>query len=177
MNLITQLFLLAISVASFFLFTNPHYKNVEDLKVQAAAYEKALESAKEADSIKQELIAKYNTFSADDLANLEKLLPDTVDNIRLLLDINQVANTYGSSISAIQITSNTTNANTATATDKPYGSIIIQFNVTMRYEDFIKFTQDLEQNLRITDVSALTFTGVDTGLYTYAVTLRTYWLK
>jgi Tfp pilus assembly protein PilO len=175
MNLLTIIFLLAVSVGSFFFYTNPSYKDVEGLKRTVASYEIALERAREAMKIKEVLQERYNTFSNEDFNHLQKMLPDTVDNIRLLLDINQVASSYGTSIGGIRVESDqSTNQNTDT---KPYGGITIRFRVSMTYDNFQKFLRDIEQNLRITDVSALTFASVEGGIYTYDVTLRTYWLR
>ena len=175
MNLITTLVLLGLSIGSFFMYTNPTYKKIEALRAEAAQYSAALDKAKIAEAKKEELISKYNTFSTDDLENLSKLLPDTVDNIRLLLDINQVASTYGTSITNIQVDSNQQNAS---ANDpQPYGSLLVKFSITMSYEDFQKFLRDIERNLRITDINTLSFVSTDTGLYTYDVSIKTYWLK
>jgi Tfp pilus assembly protein PilO len=175
MNALTTLALLGISIASFFVYTNPTYKSVESLKAEAAQYELALDKAKEAEVKKEELISKYNTFSADDLDNLYKLLPDTVDNIRLLLDINQVASSYGTSITNIQVDSGQTN--TQANDPRPYGSLIVKFTITLSYENFQKFLRDIERNLRVTDINTLSFISSESGLYTYEVAIKTYWLK
>ncbi len=170
--------MLALSGGSFFLYTNPHYKTIESLKKEAAAYNVALESAKQAEAKKAQLQEKYNMFTAEDFSQLQKMIPDTVDNIRLLLDINQVASNYGTSISAIKVDTEQANPNTPQSGEaKSYGGITLHFKVSMTYDNFQKFLKDIEHNLRITDVSAITFASAQNGLYGYDVTLRTYWLK
>jgi len=179
MNLITIILLLIISIGSFFSYTNPHYKNIEGLHREVSEYQSALDKATEATKIKEELISKYNTFSTDDLSNLQKLLPDTVDNIRLLLDINQVASNYGTNISSLKIDSGTTQSsqNSAGGGGKAYGSILISFSISLSYENSLKFLSDLEHNLRVTDVNSFAFSSNDTGDNSYSISLRTYWLK
>jgi Tfp pilus assembly protein PilO len=178
MNIATVILLLAMSVGSFFLYTNKEYKEIETLKKESAAYDLALEKAKEALQKKDILQEKYNMFTVEDFDQLQKMLPDTVDNIRLLLDINQVASNYGTSISGIKVDTEPANTSAGQATEaKPFGGITIHFKVSMNYENFQRFLKDIEHNLRITDITALTFGAPVSGQYAYDVTLRTYWLK
>lgn len=179
MNLITYIIMITAAVASFFLYTNPHYKSVQGLKAQAAQYEDALDKAKEAEQIKVDLAAKRESFSQEDVELLHKMLPDTVDNIRLLLDINQIAAGYGSGIAGIHVDSGSSNqqANPTQDQKADLGAVTIGFNVTMSYTSFLAFLKDLEQSLRITDLTVLNFSSTDTGQYSFGVSLKTYWLQ
>jgi hypothetical protein len=40
-------------------------------------------------------LAKRDTFAAEDVQKLERTLPDNVDNIRLIIDINNIAARHG----------------------------------------------------------------------------------
>ena len=51
---------------------------------------------------------KYNTFSKTDLDKLNKILPDNVDNIKLILDIQRIAQTYGMDIQNIKFDASVT---------------------------------------------------------------------
>lgn len=178
MNLIVTILLLVISVSSFFLYTNPHYKNIDGLKKESAQYETALIKAKEAETIKNNLIAKYNTFSVEELHNLEKLLPDTVDNIRLLLDIYRLASNYSTNVTGITVDPiQKDQASGQPASAKAYGALTIKFHVEMTYDNFKKFLSDIEHNLRVTDINTIAFATGESGVYGYDVSLKTYWLK
>lgn len=168
--------MIAIAAGSFFFYTNPHYKNIQSLRSEVAEYQVALVKAKEAERIKADLAVKRDSFTQEDIDQLQKLLPDSVDNIRLLLDINQIAAGYGSTISGIKV--DAAQADKSASGEKPvYGAVTIGFTVTMPYQAFLSFLKDLEHNLRITDLTVLGFNTSETGLYSYNVSLKTYWLQ
>ncbi|MEK7228172.1 MAG: type 4a pilus biogenesis protein PilO, partial [Patescibacteria group bacterium] len=57
----------------------------------------------------------------------------------------------------------------------------LSFSTTGPYKNFLAFISDLEQNLRLVDITEVKFTqgsgpGVVDNL-SYAVSLKTYWLK
>lgn len=177
MNLIAYIIMITAAIASFFLYTNPQYKHVQTLKAQASKYEVALEKAKQAEQIKAELATKRESFSQEDIDQLQKMLPDTVDNIRLLLDINQIAASYGSGIAGIRVDTTASDQQAQTGQKTDLGAVTIGFNVTMSYTSFLAFLKDLERSLRITDLTVLSFSSTDTGQYSFGVTLKTYWLQ
>ena len=53
----------------------------------------------------------------------------------------------------------------------------MSFKVSAPYENFVKFMKDLEQSLRIVDVTALSFKANANNIYDYSVSIKTYWLK
>ena len=55
------------------------------------SYNEALNNSKALEDKRDTLTAKYNTIDPNDLIKLQKLLPDNVDNIRLILEIGQIA--------------------------------------------------------------------------------------
>ena len=97
------LLLLLASVGLFFAYVNPTYNGLADLKQQTAKLDEALNKAKELQSIRDQLLSKYNTFSSGDLERLKKLLPDHIDNVRLIIDIDDIASRYGMSVTKVAI--------------------------------------------------------------------------
>ena len=69
----------------------------------------------------------------------------------------------------------------AGAVQKLYGEFKLSFNTTGPYKNFLAFISDLEQNLRLVDITEVKFAqssvlaGVDN--LSYVVSLKTYWLK
>jgi hypothetical protein len=64
-------------------------------------------------------------------------------------------------------------------------SVQLGFSVVSNYETFLTFIRDLQDSLRIIDISRITFNvaqvasedkKTDPNVVTYAVTIRTYWL-
>lgn len=192
--------LIGIAGAFFFVFTNPIYNNISALNSDVASYNGALDNSKMFENERDKLTSKYNQIDPENLVKIKKLLPDNVDNIRLILEIGQIALPYGMVLKDVKysvIDSNTsTTATTGTVikggsipeTSKNYGIFDLEFSVSGTYDNFISFTKDLESNLRIVDISSITFSS-NTGsagnnpktslsdIYKYDFKIKTYYLK
>ena len=183
--------LILLAIATFVAFVNPTYKQIQVLQANSAQYDAALSNSEKLQTERDALNAKYLTMSPDSLDKLSKLLPDNADNIRLIINIQQMAQTYGMSISNIKFDSTqigaASNSPTAATTvaevqtsQQDYGTFNLEFSTTGSYQNFLSFLKDLETSLRVTDIQSITFTsqtdGTKTG-YTYDIKLQTYWLK
>lgn len=199
MRFITPIILLGLSISLFFLFTNPIYNDISKLKAEVASYNEALDNSKALENERDKLTAKYNSISRDDLIKLEKLLPENVDNIRLILEIEQIAMPYGMILKDVKYNAKdetkigigdavVQGGNMVKDTPKDYGIFDLEFSTSGTYDNFINFTKDLENNLRIVDMSSISFlsnpivspTGskiTSSEIYTYNFKIKTYWLK
>jgi hypothetical protein len=172
------------------MYTNPAYKDVQKLKAQAGEYNQALSNSQELQAERDALSEKYRSFPQDSLNRLNELLPDSADNIRLIINIQRIAQAYGMTLSAIKF-------DATAGTDKPanqlaagspaaladqsklYGTFHLEFTTTTNYTNFLKFMKDMETSLRLVDIESIDFMAGDFGTsnYTYTVKLKTYWLK
>lgn len=191
-RIIVPTIILVASVGLFVVFTNPNYQQISDLKVSRDAYDQALNNSKQLLAIRDQLKDKYNNLSESDKERLQKLMPDNVDNIRLIIDIQKIASQYGMNPKDIKFDARATAKNTtsgasqvvatpeeAAQDNKDYGSFDLEFSVTGTYQNFMSFLHDLENSLRIVDVGGITFQAADTGstAIRYNVHIKTYWLK
>lgn len=193
-KIITIFIVLGIAGGIFFLYTKPHYDNIQEVKAEVAQFDTALDKAKELQELKRALLARYNTFTSENLNRLSRLLPDHVDNVRLVLDLDSMAARYGMAIQNVVINRSAESASNEatvlgalTAQANAHDSLTMQFNTRGTYTNFVNFMQDLESGLRIVDVVALSIEpdgGNDTEgaaptepTYNYNITIRTYWLK
>ena len=72
----------------------------------------------------------------------------------------------------------TKNTSTGIGPDNsPYGTMTLKFTVNSSYGNFINFLQDLENNLRLLDITEISFNTTDSGFYDFNVSFNTYWLK
>lgn len=178
---------LAGSVALFFLYTKPAYDSMQLQKAQIKQYDLALSKANELQRLKQSLLSRYNTFSPEDLDRLHKLLPDHVDNVRLVLDVDTLAARYGLALQNVVITGQASDPQEEAAIIGPdqseFDSLTLRFATTGSYQQFVTFLSELEHSLRVVDVAQLKMDyapGATAGgepLYRYDLTVRTYWLK
>jgi hypothetical protein len=190
--------LIGIAIALFFGFANPLYKDISVLRTEVASYNDALNNSKMLENERDKLTAKYNAIDPLNLMKIEKLMPENVDNIRLILEIEQIAAPYGMSLKDVRYNSTDTETTAAVGTiqggsalneaPKDYGVFDLEFSTTGSYNNFINFTKDLESNLRIVDISSIVFSSDTTSLsskespisseiYKYNFKIKTYWLK
>ncbi len=177
--------ILVIAGGLFFMFTKPVYSTIDDIKARSSAYDEALKNAKELQSIRDELTSKYNSFSPTDISKIKTMLPDTVDTVQLIIDLDDMAQTRGLIFRDTKFDSNTATDGQKTPTDlifetKNYETSNIGFTVEGKYENFQNFLRDLEQSLRLVEVESLTFSAAPigkTGNFSFHVDLSTYWLR
>jgi Tfp pilus assembly protein PilO len=179
MKFLVPLICLGIAGALFFGFIDPTYTHLKALQVEESSYDQALTRSKDLQTVRDQLLARYNTFSQNDLARLEKLIPDHVDNVRLILDLDAMASRYGMHVKSVSIKADPT----ATArgqigpNDQAYESVVLSFSVSGSYDTFRSYLADLEKSLRLVDVVGLAFSANQTGFYDYTLNVQTYWLK
>jgi len=180
---------LGIAGAIFFLFTQPTYDGIQSLKQQIGQYDQALDKAAELQALKQSLLSRYNSFNPADLDRLHKLLPDHVDNVRLVLDLDNLASRHGMGLQNVVISNIASDAKNEGviaaigAGRQKYDSLTFKFSTQGTYQNFTAFLQDLENSLRIVDLVSLRLDsaggplGSGEPIYRYDMTIRTYWLK
>lgn len=191
MRFIIPTILLILSIGSFIAYTNPAYQEVKALRAQSAQYDTALTNATKLQAQRDALNTKYRSLPPASVARLEKLLPNTADNIRLIIDIQQMAQSYGMSLSTIKFDagqgaaaaasgalSSASSAEVAAAS-QDYGTFDLTFSTTATYANFQSFIKDVESSLRLTDIQSVDFSAGDVqkGTTVFTVKLRTYWLK
>jgi Tfp pilus assembly protein PilO len=178
MKSIVPIILVIVSIGVFFAYVSPAYGKIKTLRAEVGQYNEALDNSRELQKLRDGLISKYNTFSPSDVERLEKMLPDTVDNVRLIMDIASIADRYGMSVKNVSVEEETgEESGEIGPDDRPYGSMLLDFSVASTYENFEQFLMDLEESLRVVDVVSLSFRSTNSGTYDYSVSLRTYWLK
>lgn len=184
-----SLLFLAAAGGLFFFYTKPAYDGVQEVQAEIDQYDQALNKATELQKLKQSLLSRFNAFNPADVDRLHKLLPDHVDNVRLVLDLDTLASQHGFALQNVVI-----NAPNTTAVQnggeqvsigpsrQTYDSLTLRFATSGTYPKFVEFVNALENSLRLVDVVALTMDADATGfggepVYRYDITLRTYWLK
>ncbi|MCR4330730.1 MAG: type 4a pilus biogenesis protein PilO [Patescibacteria group bacterium] len=170
--------LFAASGTLFFGYIDPTYSSIRERAQEEALFDSALNNTKELQTLRDELRSKYNTFSTSDLDRLVKMVPNNVDNVRLVRDIDGIASKYGMSLYNTVVGVIETDTSRVNVSDSSgYGSVLLTFSVTGPYKTFLNFLKDLEKSLRIVDVVEVTFVSSEKDLYEYRISLQTYWLK
>lgn len=174
------IFILA-AIGLFFFYTNPQFQELKTSISDQAKIVEANDKAARLRAVRQSLTDDRNKIAQDDINKITKMLPDGVENVGLIIDIDNIASKYGMRIRNTKVNdgSNTKGTSVAVAgpDSKKFGTIALSFSITSTYENFVAFLRDLEASQRLVDVTALTFTSNKEGRYEFNVTLQTYWLK
>ncbi len=189
--------LIGIAVTGFLTYTDNLYKDFSNLKTEVASYNEALGNANDLKAERDKLVQKNSSFELNDLTRLQKLLPDSVDNIRLILEIEKLAAPYGMVLKDVKYESENQSGTTQSPAvtvptsslskldKKDYGTWTLGFTTQGTYPNFISFLKDMENNLRIVDISSIKFSSdvspvgksQSAGIYKYDFQIKTYWLK
>jgi len=188
MSNIISLILILASAGLFFGYIDPLYSGahdpntpVQDLSIKELMekrkeYDTALHNSKELQSEKQKKLDKYNSVPESDRKKLEKLIPDHIDNVRLIIDIDEMAADHGMKIRNFK-TSTDEKKDTVGADSQVYGTLTLSFSTSATYTTFLAFLRDLERSLRLIDITSVSFAAGEGTIYDYNVTVKTYWLK
>lgn len=185
-RLIPILFILA-AAGLFFGYIQPTYTgSVAALQSEIDEIDTALSAAQQFKTKEVQLKAERESLSAEQLARLETFLPDNVDNVQLIVDLNSLAARSGVTLSQFDISEqeDTEGAQPAgdsgtalTLSSDMTDSIELSVSATGTYAAFRTFLAGIEKSLRPLDVVELTVGDSETGVYTYDLTLRLYWLR
>ena len=177
---------LMLAVGIFFAYVNPTWTGpVKETKASIEGNNKALPAADEYVAKENELASARNNIDPANLARLEVFLPDSVDNVGLILDVNALAARSGLSLSNIDVARSDLGAPREAssagalpiARENPVGSIDLSLSAIGTYTALQSFLVGLEKSARLLDVRAILVKGSNTGVYNYQMTVRLYWLR
>ena len=188
---ITAIILIVLAGGIYVTFTSPRIDEVKAIRAINDQYTSAITNADKLVKVREEILKQYNSLSENDRTRLDKMLPNTVDNIRLIIDLNSIAVRKGFSLRNVKAVASGTSQKQAAPASAPQSSsgarigiptpildtVTISFSVSAPYQQFIELMKDLESNLRIMDMTHLTVAANATGNYDFGVELKTYWLR
>lgn len=199
MKLISSILFLLIAIVLFFVFIDPLYGEVKQLRTDVSTYNTALDNSTELQKVRDSLIETYKGVKTEDKDRLAHFLPSTIGNIELILEIEKIANLHGMPIGNIKFDTKNLESKDAINTDNvvvaesdpqdylPYGIFPMEFIIEGRYDSFVAFLKDLEHNLRLVDIKSISFeipslvntsgNTTDPNIYSFTLEVETYWLK
>jgi Tfp pilus assembly protein PilO len=186
MKYFLSLLFITVSVVVFVVVIRPDYAVLQQTREAVMLANDNLETASKLATSRDELIAKYQSISKENLDSLKTFLPDSVDNIRLIIQINSLATKNNLSLlrNVDYQADQTDAAQDPNAAPEASGEFVMSFQTSGQYKNFLAFISDLEHDLRLVDVIKVDLTPADQGVQqsaassmTYKVTVKTYWLR
>jgi Tfp pilus assembly protein PilO len=171
-----------------------------ELRSDVSAYSIALDNSNNLQKTRDSLVDAYRSIKTEDKDRLTHFLPSTIGNIELILEIEKIANLYGLPLKDIKFEVKSPEnkevvvpAENLVITENnptdylPYNIFPMEFMIEGRYETFIEFLKEIEDNLRLVDIKNVSFKvppptvsvsdTIDPGIYSYTLKIQTYWLK
>lgn len=175
----------AVALGIFFFYINPTLSGpIAAAKSSIATDESALAAAATFTAQVKKLQDAEKAIGTNNLNRLSLLLPDSVNNIGLILDLDALAARSGLQVSSIDVapiaqsTDSTMGpADTGSAQAGSYQSMDFSISAAGSYSALKTFLGGLEKSQRLLDVQDISLQGSDTGIYTYKMKIRLYWLR
>lgn len=141
MKWLLPIVLIGVAVGSFVVITQPIYAEILTMQEEADAYAKALDNSAELQKERDRLTKKYNSFSVEDMDRLLKMLPNTVDNIQLILEIQEEAAKRGIIVRNVEFEPEQFAAQTPAAEDTLSNGTVTIGQASQAVRDEAKATQ------------------------------------
>lgn len=182
MSRILPTVLILIAIGLFFGYVNPTYSGkIAELRAEIQSYDDALSAAEAFRDKEGQLMAERGSLPAEGLERVETFLPDGVDNVQLILDLNALASRSGITLSNFDIErrEEPTNQNGSLPlqSEGPIDSLDLSVSATGTYASFKAFLEGAEWSLRPLDLVELQIQDSQSGVYLYTMTFRIYWLR
>jgi Tfp pilus assembly protein PilO len=190
MKAFTPVILIIVAFGLFFFQVTGLYADVKQLRAESAEYDVAIEKARELETVRAQLAKTLESFSPTDLERLDHFLPKNLDTVRIILDVDGIADKNGVRLNGLKVgepvVAQKAAPKGAAATAGNVGSgkvthsaVDVTFNFTATYPKGVSFIQDLQRSLRLLDVVSLKINPSQeaSGTYNFDVKLQTYWLS
>lgn len=175
--------LLAIaSFALYYLFINPLYTGVGSvwqpeqgvgaLRTKSAQYDTTIAQVQSLSVQARALQKQYSNISPETIQKMDVMVPDQVDPVRLMSEINTIANEAGFVLGDLTVSENQ-------VTKDGRGSYLISFSVTTSYTRFKELMRNYETSMRLFTIKSINFSAPAKPGETVAfqVKLETFYMK
>jgi len=162
-------------------------QGLKDLLAEKSKLNEALGNAQKLRQKIADLEQAEKNIPEVDRNRLDSFIPDRIDTVNFVYDINNIAARHGMILKAVKIKnreersaeglSSRELAVTEAAGANTVAEMGMSFQVTGDYDSLMGFLEDLSLSLRVADVTSLSFTTSEDGSNQYDIELKTYWVK
>ena len=203
MKAIISIILIAASIAFFIFFTKPKWIELKANRIEVEKLNVAQENAKKLKTRIDSLLTVKNAISPADTEKIKKMIPDNVENVKLIIDFDNMLQalvaergtaaiykaTSPTDLGKISVENPKITQGTALLDGGFDASLLgvadFTFTVSLTYEDFMEFLKRIETSTRVFDIESITFSTPDVPagknpneiVYNFNVGLKTFWLK
>ena len=170
-KLLIPIISIIVALALYFFFIQDTLERVAELKIESAQFDETLKSAQELENTIERLTRESENIQTSDLDKLEILLPDHIDSVRFIYDLNTIADIHNKTLGKVFVEE---------LKGDRFTSTIVTFSINGTYSELLAFLSDLELSLRIIDVRSISFkvtNDSDKDGIDYTIVIATHVLK
>lgn len=175
-----QILLIIVSVVIITTYIRPTFDEMRTTQDETKEYREALDNAAKFNQELQRLVNQANSFSATQRRALERYLPNNVDAIAVMRDIETIVENNRMALQSL--TTNESDASRAFVsaqgqpeeTDTQPQATTFSVQVAGTYEQFKSLLQDFERNAYPLEAVSVHFSPGDGSVYSFSLELETY---
>lgn len=184
MKTIFTVILLAASVAIVIWAARPLWDEVRSLQAERSAVEDALARLQDLQNLRDELLKTYNAIPRSKLERLGELLPSKPDSGNILVTLEKLTRDRGMRLRRVEFAKEEQGVAAAQAAGRivrkeetKANTVFYTFTISASYEAFRSFLAALEKNLRVVDVTDISFAGGSANLFEFTLKAKSYYQK
>lgn len=180
---IIPIFLMLISGGIAIFFVDGAYQDILALRTEQKAVEEDIARADKVDQDLARLRSEFESFPSGATDRLAVMLPGDVDKVKLLIDLEGVADRHGLFLRGPDVTiSDAKNKSDNGVHVAETRTALLRFGVTAPYDVYREFLLDLERSLSIRDLTAVSLASGETPkgarpVYNFQIEAYTYFIK
>ncbi len=179
---IAPILCICISIGLFVFIINPAIARSKSLKTNLVELKDSQEKINTVVDTYDSLKKKFESITSEQISTLDKALPSNVNNVRLILELERIANTYAMGFKDVKVELvDKEQASMGKPIEKNLSAVKIELTLVGSYEGYLKFLADTEKSLRVLSIKAVDFkiiratTAKEKDQYEFKLSLETYW--
>lgn len=174
---ILSVILLATSAGLFFFWTKPYYTQIKDLESQKESMGQVIDNAQKIQKSRDAIMEEYNNIPEENLAKLNKIVPNYPDSIRFIIELQNIVSESGMLLKGIDANISLEEKEFDDKQEELYKVMNFSLKVSGSYNSFYSLLRKLETNLHLMDVKSVSFSSSEKDFYEFDVSGVSYWKK
>ncbi len=180
---ITPIFSIVIAIAIFFLYTEPRFAVIKQIQGEANQYSSAVEKADQRNQHLNDKYAEKRAHSPENLERLEALVPTSIDEVKVLTDLSELAKAHSMLFGNVSVTNNDSESGAQVSTNEQFAEYEnltytdVEFSLIGTYDQFKQFLADVESSLVMLEVQDIGFSTGEGLFQQYSISVRLFALQ
>ena len=184
MKTIITIVLFLASVGLIFFVARPAWSEVASLRVEQSVVEDALARLKDLQGLRDDLVKTYNEIPRSKVERLYDFLPPKPDSGNILVMLEKLTSDRNIKLRRVEFKKEANRAAEIAGAGRivikeapKFNTISYNFSVAASYEGFKSFLSAMEKNLRMIDITDISFVGGASNLFEFTLRAKSYYQK